>query len=66
MTVGELIEALRKLPPFLEVCVYDAEEDDNVPVVEALLEDGHTTVDLLTHPSGAMAVVDDETEADRG
>lgn len=50
MTVAELIAALQKLPPNLDVCVWDGEEDDYVPVRGVLWEDGHTSVDLATYP----------------
>jgi hypothetical protein len=49
MTVAELIAALRKEPQDLEVRVWDHEADEYVPVVQALYEDGSTSVDLLTH-----------------
>ena len=56
MTVGELIEALKKLPEYMEAVVWDEEQDDHVPVVEALFEDGSTEIVLLTKPSGALPV----------
>lgn len=49
MKVSELIAALKKLPQDLPVRVWDEDEDDYVPVVEALYEDGTSAVDLLTH-----------------
>jgi hypothetical protein len=49
MTVGELIDALRKEPQGLEARVWDHEADEYVPVVQVLYEDGATSVDLLTH-----------------
>lgn len=54
MTVIELIAELGRLPPDMDVCVWDHDEDEYMPVVEALLEDGSTHVDLLVRPSGAV------------
>jgi hypothetical protein len=54
MTVIELIAELGRLPPDVDVCVWDHDEDEYMPVVEALLEDGSTHVDLLVRPSGAV------------
>ena len=61
MNVRELIAALQKCPPGMDVCVWDHEEDDHVPVVQALYEDGVTHISLLTvavvahpvHPFGS-------------
>ena len=53
MKVHELIAALRKEPPELEVRIWDHDADDWMPVVEALYEDGSSSVDLLTYESGA-------------
>lgn len=57
MTVRELIAALQKLPQGLDVRVWDHEEDDWLPVVEALYEDGTAAVDLLTHAGGPYVQV---------
>ena len=51
MTVAELIAALQKLPPNLDVCVWDEEEGDYVLVGGDLWGDGHTRVDLATYPN---------------
>jgi hypothetical protein len=48
MRVRELIEQLQKCPPDMEVVVYDAEEDDDVPVTMAIYEDGATDIQLTT------------------
>lgn len=48
MTVKELIERLAKLPPDLDVHVWDAEADDHVPVRDAIKEDGCTEVHIIT------------------
>lgn len=47
MTVRELIEALSKLPQDADVRVWDEMGDEYAPVADALLEDGHTCVDLV-------------------
>lgn len=56
MTVGELIAELKKYPEHMQVCVWDHDEDENMPVVQVLQEDGTTTVDLLTHPVAVITV----------
>jgi len=56
MNVRELIAALQKLPPTMDVCIWDHDEDDWLPVVEALNEDGVIHIALLTRPSGAKPV----------
>ena len=48
MKVRELIRELKRMPPELQVCVWDAPEDEYVPVVQALFEDGTSHVALLT------------------
>lgn len=48
MTNKELIAALQKLPPDLGVHTWDEKEDDYVPVVEVLYEDGVPYIHLLT------------------
>ena len=50
MKVRELIEELRRVPQEMEVCTWSADEDEWVPVTQALHEWGHTTVDLMTEP----------------
>lgn len=47
LTVAGLIAELQKLPPDLEVRIWDADEDDYVPVVTAWKESGTPSVDLL-------------------
>lgn len=47
MTVKQLIAQLSKLPQDLDVCVWDHEEDDYMPVVSAFYEDGVSTINLL-------------------
>jgi hypothetical protein len=56
MTVRELIAALQRCPPEMDVCVWDHEQDDWMPVVEALNEWGSTHIALLIHPSGVLLV----------
>jgi hypothetical protein len=46
--VRELIAELRKLPPEMEVEVWDDAEDEFVPVVQALWESGTSAVHLQT------------------
>ena len=48
MKVRELIATLKKQPPEMEVRVWDADEDEFVPVTGAVFEDGSTVVTLLT------------------
>jgi len=48
MTVKELIAQLQALPPDMEVVIWDEEEDEYMPVVEALYEDGCSEIMLLT------------------
>lgn len=48
MNVQELIDVLKTIPPFMQVCTWDAEEDDYIPVIGVIYEHGHTTVDLIT------------------
>lgn len=55
MTVAELIRELRRMPPGLKVTTWDAEADENLPIVQVLYEDGTSAVALLTH---AVDVVD--------
>ena len=56
MKVRELIAELQRHNPELEVCIYDHEADDDLPVVEAMHEDATTHVMLLTSPSGGLSV----------
>jgi hypothetical protein len=56
MNVRELIAALQRCPPSMEVCIWEDQPGEYVPVVEALYEDGSTHIDLLTQPSGAQPV----------
>jgi hypothetical protein len=48
MIVKELIAALRKMPQELEVCTWDHEEDEYIPITGAIFEDGCSDVHLLT------------------
>jgi hypothetical protein len=36
------------MPPDLEVCVWDEDADEYVPVADVVFEDGTSTIDLLT------------------
>jgi hypothetical protein len=66
MNVRELIAALQKCPPDMDVQVWDAEEDDWIDVVQALYEDGVVNIHLLTtevavipvHPFGSCGHAD--------
>lgn len=60
MNVRELIAELKKHPPEMEVCIPDLETGEYEPVVEALHEWGHTSLDLLAQPSGAVPVPPEE------
>lgn len=51
MTVGELIAKLEAMPEGMEVCAWNEDEDDYVPIQDVLWEEGHTSVDLLTIPA---------------
>ncbi len=59
MNVRQLIEELKKMPPDLEVRVWDDLEDVYVPVVQVLYEDGTSSVDLLTDEQAVMAASPD-------
>lgn len=48
VTVRELIANLERMPPDLDVRVWDGDEDDWAPVTEVLYEDGTSAIDLLT------------------
>ena len=48
MTVEQLISELSSMPKDMEVTIWDAEDDDYVPVVQVLWEYGHSTINLLT------------------
>ena len=48
MNVRQLIAELQKMPPDLEVRLWDEDEDDFMPVAQVLYEDGTSSVDLLT------------------
>ena len=65
MNVRELIAALQKMPPTMEVTIWDHEADENLPVVEVLHEWGHTSVELLAHPSGSRPMTPEEIEESR-
>jgi hypothetical protein len=57
MTVRELIAALQKCPPELEVVLWGGEDaDDWVPVEDALYEDGASHIAILPYASGALPV----------
>jgi len=60
MTAIELIAKLQKVPPTLQVRIWDEEEDDYVPIKEVLWEDGSAVVDLLTYELETIPV--DESE----
>lgn len=47
MKVRELIEALKLMPPDLDAEMWDSDEDDYVPVVSVLYEEGAPYVFLL-------------------
>jgi hypothetical protein len=49
MTVAELIKQLEQCPPSMEVCIWDHDEDENMPVVQVLHESGVSHIQLLTH-----------------
>lgn len=60
MNVRELIAELQKHPPEMEVCIADVETGEYETVVEVLHEWGHTSIDLLTTPSGSVPVPPEE------
>jgi len=49
MNVRELIRELRKVPPDMDVMVWEDEEDDYVDVAQVLYEDGVSYIQLLTY-----------------
>ncbi len=61
MTARELIAVLKKLPPDLDVVMWDVEADEWLPVAEAILEDGtsHIALDTTAH-EWVTGVPDDE------
>lgn len=48
MTVEEVIKELQALPPTMEVVIWDEEQDEYMPVVQALHESGCSDIMLLT------------------
>ncbi len=66
MKVRELIEALRKCPSEMNVVVWDAEEDDNVPVTHALWEDGCIEIQIGTGEVPVMVPVDSNDTGGEG
>ncbi len=57
MTVGELIAQLKRCPETLDVVMWGGEQDDDwVPVVEALYEDGTTHVAILPYATNSHPI----------